>query len=413
MSTYFWTSTSSQDPLLGANWTKSDGTTGTAPDTGDDIYIQAVAGLSLANIWASGGVLTAPSTPTTSGASSTGGNLAQSTNYFYKITALSASGESLPSGELSYTTPASGTATNQITLNWSAVTGATGYKIYRSTSAGAEKFLASVGAVTSYADTSATVPAGPMPGSAVFSSLTINQSFTGTIGNAGIAGYWRLGGATTWTIGVPAGNGINPGGSGRIKIDFGSSTMTGTVLNTSSSSTDSPSEPVRIVNANASSVLNVLQGRVGLATNQPGDTSTVLTVNVVGKSAYLNMGSGVTWTNANVASGGTLTSYSGGASTVLDVAASSEAILYGTTKVGTITNSGTVEHNVRPAAGAASDTINNYDGGNVDFSGNPATGTITTLNAYSGSQINVDPANPGHMTFSTINKLNVGTISYD
>jgi hypothetical protein len=48
--TYFWTSTSSTNPSTGANWTKSDGTTGTAPTTGDTAIIQPVPGSTLADI---------------------------------------------------------------------------------------------------------------------------------------------------------------------------------------------------------------------------------------------------------------------------------------------------------------------------------------------------------------------------
>ena len=50
MSIYFWYSTSSTDPTLGANWTKSDGTTGTAPGNGDDVTIAAIPGVQLAGI---------------------------------------------------------------------------------------------------------------------------------------------------------------------------------------------------------------------------------------------------------------------------------------------------------------------------------------------------------------------------
>lgn len=50
MSDYYWISTSSTDPTVGANWKKSDGTTGTAPTTGDNAYIVPIAGLALANI---------------------------------------------------------------------------------------------------------------------------------------------------------------------------------------------------------------------------------------------------------------------------------------------------------------------------------------------------------------------------
>ena len=50
MSTYFWSSTSSTDPTNGANWTRSDGTTGTAPANGDDVTIAAIPGVALASI---------------------------------------------------------------------------------------------------------------------------------------------------------------------------------------------------------------------------------------------------------------------------------------------------------------------------------------------------------------------------
>ena len=50
MSSYFWSSTSSTDPTVGANWTKSDGTTGTAPGNGDDVTIAAIPGVALAAI---------------------------------------------------------------------------------------------------------------------------------------------------------------------------------------------------------------------------------------------------------------------------------------------------------------------------------------------------------------------------
>ena len=47
MSSYFWSSTSSTDPTLGANWTKSDGTTGVAPANGDDVTIAAIPGVAV------------------------------------------------------------------------------------------------------------------------------------------------------------------------------------------------------------------------------------------------------------------------------------------------------------------------------------------------------------------------------
>src|SRR6185437_13069021 len=112
-------------------------------------------------------------------------------------------------------------------------------------------------------------------------SLTISQTFTGTIGTAstsGTFGYWKIG-ATTWTIGTPSGDGIAAIGSGRIKVNFGSAVFAGTVLATGSS-IDPGAEPVRVKGSNASNKLFVLGGRVGVATNLPGETATLAEVDV-------------------------------------------------------------------------------------------------------------------------------------
>lgn len=99
-------------------------------------------------------VLNAPSTATT------GGTLAAAT-YFYVITALNANGETLKSNEVSIAT--TGT-TSTVTLGWTAVAGATGYRVYRSTTTGTEQKLniTDLGAVTTYTDTgAATVATNP------------------------------------------------------------------------------------------------------------------------------------------------------------------------------------------------------------------------------------------------------------
>ena len=87
---------------------------------------------------------TAPSTATT------GGSIAAGT-YYYKVTTLDGAQESVGSNEESQTTTG---ATSTVTINWGAVSGATGYKIYRGSAAGAENLLiATVGPSTSYTET--------------------------------------------------------------------------------------------------------------------------------------------------------------------------------------------------------------------------------------------------------------------
>lgn len=91
--------------------------------------------------------LNAPTTATT------GGTLAAAT-YYYKITATRSAGvvgETTPSAEQSVVTTGS---TSTVTLTWAAVTGASGYKIYRGTAAGQEVLTHTVtsGATTTYTD---------------------------------------------------------------------------------------------------------------------------------------------------------------------------------------------------------------------------------------------------------------------
>ena len=98
-------------------------------------------------------------TPTTTTAT-TGGVLAPAT-YTYRVTALIAGVETAVSSPVSQVVPA-GTSTNTVTVNWTAVTGATGYKVYGRTSGG-ELLIANLGVVTTFTDTGAIVPAGAQP----------------------------------------------------------------------------------------------------------------------------------------------------------------------------------------------------------------------------------------------------------
>lgn len=104
--------------------------------------------------------LTAPvqSAPATA---TTGGTIPAAT-YFIKVTATNANGETLPSNEQSQVT--TGT-TSTLTVNWGAVTGATGYNIYIGTAAGVENVVTSVGTVVTTTLTALPVTSGTPPAS--------------------------------------------------------------------------------------------------------------------------------------------------------------------------------------------------------------------------------------------------------
>lgn len=91
--------------------------------------------------------------------STTGGTgLAASTAYFYVVSATNASGETTKSNEQTITTGLG--ATNSNTVSWAAVTGATGYRVYRGTATGAQNVYYVVGAVTTLVDTGAASTGG-------------------------------------------------------------------------------------------------------------------------------------------------------------------------------------------------------------------------------------------------------------
>lgn len=111
--------------------------------------------------------------------SSSGGNLASAT-YFYKVTAITRAGETTGSNEQSIAVTG---PTGQVTVSWTADTGADGYKIYRGTSAGAENVLAGSTATTSFVDFG-TVSAAISVVELVAGAAAVNEVQTVTLNGA-------------------------------------------------------------------------------------------------------------------------------------------------------------------------------------------------------------------------------------
>lgn len=133
----------------------------------------------------SNGLLTTP-TGLTAAAVAGGGTFAAGT-YFWKITATNANGETLASNEASVAIALNGRAT----LNWTAVPGATGYRVYRATATNGQSvspaFVAAVGAVTTYTDTGTATSAGAVPAS---------NTTAGTAPSLALSLEWALDGVT-------------------------------------------------------------------------------------------------------------------------------------------------------------------------------------------------------------------------
>lgn len=102
------------------------------------------------------------SPPVLAGSATAGGALTAGT-YKYYVTALNANGETTVSNEITITT-AAGNLTGALT--WGTVTGATGYKVYRTAAAGAtgtELLIATLGVVLLYNDVAVGAPSGAFP----------------------------------------------------------------------------------------------------------------------------------------------------------------------------------------------------------------------------------------------------------
>lgn len=146
-------------------------------------------------------VLAAPSSLAVTG-SGTGGTLPAGT-YYWVITALTANGETVRSSEVSAALTG---GTSSAAFTWSALTGATGYRIYRGTSVGGEAYLAGYipsGSTTSFTDTGASVVATAL--SSHQAQLTFQQPANPVVGTWSYTINQTTGGSTVpVTIATPA-----------------------------------------------------------------------------------------------------------------------------------------------------------------------------------------------------------------
>lgn len=114
--------------------------------------------------------------------STSGGTLADGT-YYYQVTVLNGVNESAPSNEVPATVSGGG-GSGSVALVWSAVAGATGYRVYRGTAAGVENVYYAPGAVTTYTDTNAASTGGSPPATGTW--VVIGSSDASTAGMDGL-----------------------------------------------------------------------------------------------------------------------------------------------------------------------------------------------------------------------------------
>ncbi len=107
--------------------------------------------------------------------------------YYYRVSAVNGLGETLASAETSLALSAAG----GVIVNWGAVAGATGYRIYGRTT-GTELLLTTVGNVTTYLDDGSITPAGALPAT----NTTAGGVYVNWVAVTGAVGY-KVYGRTT------------------------------------------------------------------------------------------------------------------------------------------------------------------------------------------------------------------------
>jgi hypothetical protein len=113
--------------------------------------------------------------------SSTGGTSLAAGTYYWVVTGIVSSAETGASNEVTATLTGS---TSSAALTWTALPGATGYKVYRGTAHGGENIHVSSPATTSYTDTGSVIGSGspPQPAAQVAPAQVSNVLGNGSLG---------------------------------------------------------------------------------------------------------------------------------------------------------------------------------------------------------------------------------------
>jgi hypothetical protein len=238
-------------------------------------------------------------------------------------------------------------------------------------------------------------------------SLNIPATFTGKLGPDGATGYagdYLQIKASALNIGQHYAIG-SPRGSGRIKIDLGSTQCEVNIFKTGSPS-DTTKPAVRLKANSASTDVTVHKGSVGVAF-ESGETSTVGDVSVrwtdtKSTDSSMFLGDGVTITSLNQTagectlrsacttvtnSGGTLLSVGTGTITTLNCDGGTTTT-FGT---GAVTTMNVTAGTAIPSSTGTVTTMN-LTGGTTDMTRSTDARTVTTVNLDKGATFKYDPA---------------------
>jgi hypothetical protein len=222
------------------------------------------------------------------------------------------------------------------------------------------------------------------------------------------------GSGTTVYEGTPSTTGSAAGPS-RIKYTAGTNAVTFYVLaGPTTASADVGRQPLQISGGASGTKIYVTGNNSG--NNPPkldvgmsaGQTGTVDEIDVSGPNAVVNVGSGITLAKFQASAGVSVINCA--ITTSLSTTTSANVTMAGAGLVATATVGGIVTFNNRNG-GTIVTTLNVLANGTADFSPNQASATVVTLNHYAGGVVKTNPSNPGHIAFTTVNRVGGGTLT--
>lgn len=231
----------------------------------------------------------------------------------------------------------------------------------------------------------------------MFAPMGLTKSF-------GSSGYSFKPG-NNWVVDVgDSGNVGSPAsGSPLFKINFGTNTFTLTARNSAAFSSMTGRAPIQITGGSSSSKLYVVgPARVDVAAGA-GDTASLSVIGNSGGSSNVIVGSGCTLITGDCSAGTTIFNCG---MTTLSTTSGASVTTQGSGAITTASIGGQANLN---STGTIT-TLNVYAKGVANFANNIASRTVTTANLYADGTIMLNPSTPSHVTLSTLNKLNGGTL---
>ncbi len=328
-----------------------------------------------ANNWTLGRVPAGECSPPVQAAASasSGGTLVDTTPYYWVITATNALGETLKSNQQTLTIAAPNQTAN---LSWAAVVGATGYKVYRSTTTNvytptALRATISSGSTLTYVDNGGALSAGATPGSntatgddvylplgsssilygtalsyVVWNSLHVDASYSGYVGllDNNPAGYREYRNTKLQASPKNIYFGENDGpGTSLFRLDSGSNQVAWWIYRTGPPAVQGL-HTLSIYGSHASNTLAVQQGDVGIATEE-GTTANFsggITVGYLTSPANdvtLEIGSGTTQNQLTLL-GGNVENHANLTTLTLPAGSAATFTQWGTATLGAISGKG-------------------------------------------------------------------------